>query len=67
METAAEYHQYARECLQWAAEAQTADQRKEFLSMARAWTEAALRVEGVLVPIEADKPASPTSPQQITQ
>jgi hypothetical protein len=63
MATAAEYHQYARECLQWADETQTKDQRKEFLSMAHAWTEAALRVEGVLVPIEEDKSSTSISPQ----
>jgi hypothetical protein len=52
MATAADYRQYAREALQLATRAQTEDQRQNFLSMARIWTEAALRVEGVLVPIK---------------
>jgi len=45
MATAVEYHQYARECLHWADEAESEDQRKHFLGMARAWTQAALRLE----------------------
>jgi hypothetical protein len=47
MATAVEYHQYARECLHWADEAEFEDQRKHFLGMARAWTQAALRLEGL--------------------
>jgi len=47
MATAVEYHQYARECLHWADEAKSEDQQKHFLGMARAWTQAALRLEGL--------------------
>ena len=61
MATAAEYHQYARECLQWADEAESEAQRKHFLGMARAWTHAALRLEGLLVPL-GDETPEPTFP-----
>jgi hypothetical protein len=48
--TVKEYHEYAEECLRWAAQAKTEDQQKAFLEMAQAWTMAAMRVEGILVP-----------------
>jgi hypothetical protein len=57
MATADEYHQYARECLQWASEAENEEQRKNFLAMARTWTQAALQVAGTLAAIE-DRSAS---------
>jgi hypothetical protein len=44
MTTADEYYRYARECLQWASEAETDEQRDNFFAMARAWTQAALQV-----------------------
>jgi hypothetical protein len=62
MATAAEYHQYARECLEWADEAESEDQRKHFLGMARAWTQAALRLEGLMVPL-GDRSSEPTFPR----
>ena len=62
MATAVEYHQYARECLHWADEAESEDQRNHFLGMARAWTQAALRLEGLLVPTE-DEARVPTFPR----
>lgn len=46
MATADEYHQYARECLQYASEAQSDHERKQFLNLARAWTQVALQSEG---------------------
>jgi hypothetical protein len=45
METAAECHQYAEECVRWAARAKTEEQRKGFLEIAHAWKEAALLLE----------------------
>ena len=50
--TVNEYHQYAQECLRWAAQAKTEDQREAFLEMAQAWTMAASFREGTgrLVP-----------------
>jgi hypothetical protein len=50
MATASEYRQFATECLRWATEAETDDMRNAFLDMARHWTLAALRLEGVLIP-----------------
>jgi hypothetical protein len=40
--TAAEYRQYADECLAWAKSAKTDHERDIFLQMAKTWTEAAL-------------------------
>ena len=50
MATVNEYRQFANECLRWAAEAETEDDRKAFLELARDWTLAALRLEGVVTP-----------------
>jgi hypothetical protein len=50
MATAEEYKQFAKECLRWATEAETDDDRNALLEMARDWTLAALRLDGVLVP-----------------
>lgn len=50
MATADEYRQFAVECFRWADEAETDEIREAFLQMARDWTAAALRVEGVLRP-----------------
>jgi hypothetical protein len=61
MATAAVYHQYAREAVQSASKAKTEIERQHFLSMARTWTEAALRVEGVVVPIEESNPFPPVA------
>jgi hypothetical protein len=45
METATECHQYAEECVRWTARAKTEEQRKGFLEIARAWSEAALQLK----------------------
>ena len=50
MATVNEYRQFANECLRWAAEAETDDDCKAFLELARDWTFAALRLEGLLNP-----------------
>jgi hypothetical protein len=42
MSSAAEYRQYADECLAWAKSAKTDYERDVFLQMAKTWTEAAL-------------------------
>jgi hypothetical protein len=44
--TVDEYHKNARDCLRWAARAQTEVQRKQLLSLARDWTHAASEIEG---------------------
>ena len=48
MATAEEYRQFATECFRWADEAETEEMREAFLQMARDWTAAALRTEGLL-------------------
>ena len=51
MSTVDEYHKFARDCLRWAARARTEEeQRKQFLSLAQDWTQAASGLEGVQVP-----------------
>jgi hypothetical protein len=50
MATVNEFRQFADECLRWAADAESEEHRNAFLGMARAWTQAALRMEGVLIP-----------------
>jgi hypothetical protein len=48
MATADEYRQFAKECLKWAEEAATEQDRAAFLELARDWTVAAMRLEGVI-------------------
>jgi hypothetical protein len=62
MAKADEYHAYARECRQWASSAKSEDQREQFLSLGRTWTHAALRIEGVMVPINPDTLPRKTPP-----
>ena len=52
--TADEYERFARECIGWARTARTEAERKAFLDMARAWTLAAARVNGVMGVIPLD-------------
>jgi hypothetical protein len=59
MATVSEYRQFATECLRWATKTETEDMRKAFLDMARDWTLAALRLEGVLAP-DAKETESPS-------
>jgi hypothetical protein len=47
--TATEYRDFAAECLRWATEVDSEDDRKSFLDMARDWTLAAMRLEGTLI------------------
>jgi hypothetical protein len=49
MSTVDEYRKYARDCLRWANRALTEEQRKQFLSLAREWQQAASGLEGVHV------------------
>ena len=50
-----EYLQFANDCLRWAAQAETEDQRTAMLKMARIWTEAALRLQGIVLPQIEDR------------
>jgi hypothetical protein len=60
MTTAKEYRQFAEECLRWAEEADTEQDRAALLELARDWTMAAMRLEGVLVPAAAPNKEPPT-------
>ena len=62
MTTVSEYKQYAKECLRWADEAETEEDRKALLDLARDWTLAAMRLEGVLLP--EGVPTEPPSPDR---
>ena len=44
--TADEYRQFAEECLRWACDAKTDEERKTFFDMARAWTQAEAKTIG---------------------
>jgi hypothetical protein len=48
MDTADGFREYAKECLRWAAEAKTEEEREAFVVLAEQWLEAALRAEGAL-------------------
>jgi len=54
--TVEEYHKSARDCLRWAAKARTEEQRKQLLSLAEEWREAALLIENTSVPSKLSKP-----------
>lgn len=50
MTTAKEYREFAIECLRWATEVESEEDKQAFLDMARDWMLAAMRLEGVLTP-----------------
>ncbi|MFZ0423676.1 MAG: hypothetical protein WAL80_12440 [Xanthobacteraceae bacterium] len=50
MTSAKEYREFAAECLLWATEVASEKDRQIFLDMARDWTLAAIRLEGLLIP-----------------
>jgi hypothetical protein len=52
--TADEYERFAKECMDGARAAETEAERKAFLDMARAWTLAAAKVNGL--PINTASP-----------
>jgi hypothetical protein len=60
MTTAKEYRQFAEECLRWAEEADTEQDRAALLELARDWTMAAMHLEGVLVHATAPNKEPPT-------
>jgi hypothetical protein len=45
MITAAEYREWAEECLEWAAEAATPEERDRHIRSAEIWLQSALRTE----------------------
>jgi hypothetical protein len=58
MITAAEYREYAHECARWAAETKSDEMRNAFLDMANHWLAAALKVDGLITPVESEAPAA---------
>jgi hypothetical protein len=50
-----DHQKYARDCLRWAARARTEEQRKELLSLADDWKQAALLIEGRKSASEQDR------------
>jgi hypothetical protein len=52
-----DYRQYAQECVRWAAEATSHDDRQTFLEMAKAWTRIALVEHDVTKQIILDGPS----------
>jgi hypothetical protein len=56
MATADEYLRFADECMSWARGAKTDGERKAFLDMAKAWTLAAAKVNGGVVPVDITPP-----------
>jgi hypothetical protein len=56
MTSADEYQRYAAECLEWARKAKTEAERKAFLDMARAWTQAGAKLNGGVIPIDVTTP-----------
>jgi hypothetical protein len=59
MNTSVQYREYARECAQWAAEANTEEARSIFLKMAQQWMEAALTIDRIEGPQSG--PSRPSS------
>jgi hypothetical protein len=66
MTTAKEYREFANECLRWAAEVKAEDDRQAFLDMARDWTLAAMRLEGMLIPDRKEVPPLPEGAAKIS-
>ena len=65
MTTAPEFRKFADECLRWADEAETDDDRQSFLDMARDWTLAALRLEGAFSPVQDGQPHAETPEREV--
>jgi hypothetical protein len=69
MATADEYRQFAEECFRWARDAKTDADRKAFLDIARAWTQAAPRGNGeadptiIMAPEDASHRAASMRPK----
>jgi hypothetical protein len=63
MDIVDEYRQFADECLRWARDAKTADERQAFLTVANAWVLAADRCAGSTpsgaLPLALERPDGP--------
>lgn len=63
MTTAQEYRKFADECLRWATEAETEEFKDAFIQMARDWTLAAMRLDGVSAPLQIGRSGAQHPPQ----
>jgi hypothetical protein len=57
MTTSDEYQRFADECMGWARGAKTEAERKAFLDMARAWMQAAAKMNDIPINV-ADDPGA---------
>ena len=56
-----QYREFARECLRWAEEGASEDDRQHFVEMAKAWMHAAAEIEAShTAPMLATRHAEPT-------
>jgi hypothetical protein len=62
--TADEYQRFAEECMTWARGAKSDAERKAFLDMARAWTQAAASSNGLPIDIVPPDDAGPEQPTE---
>jgi hypothetical protein len=61
MTTVQEYRKFAEECLRWATEAETEEFKNAFIEMARDWTLAAMRLDGVVsAPLQVGRSGAQT-------
>jgi hypothetical protein len=59
-EDSKEFRQNAQDCLQWARDAKTDEERKAFVDMARTWMQAATKAEGMVIPVADELPTPKT-------
>jgi hypothetical protein len=64
MTIAAEYRDYAKQCMRWASKAETGEELQAYLSMARQWLQAAFMIEMVE---GRSTPAAPSAPSPLTR
>jgi hypothetical protein len=55
-----QYREFARECLRWAEESTSEEDRRHFLDMAKAWMQAAAEVREVSHHVDASPLPRPT-------
>jgi hypothetical protein len=58
-----QYREFARECLRWAEESASEEDRRHFLDMAKAWVHAAAELRDVSDHLETSLPR-PTRPKK---
>jgi hypothetical protein len=63
MTTSDEYQRFADECMGWARGAKSDAERKAFLDMARAWTQAAAKKNGIPIDVVPPDDGGTEAPQ----